>query len=192
MNIPFNGAPASPFTGCPGWETLAEQEALLAAAAQVPENGMIVEIGAEFGMSASLFCKVARPGVRIFSVDLFPGDLMYVHQANLQAAKLAGRSKQIKGDSAQVGRGWQLGPIDLLFIDGDHSYAGVERDMAAWLPHVNSGGTVIFHDAAPDTNKQPHPLHYEVHKAIDDLIGGIALWEELSSVDTMRIFHYRG
>jgi predicted O-methyltransferase YrrM len=196
----FNGAPTSPFTGVPGWETIAEQEALLAAAALVPEGGTIVEIGAEFGMSASLFCKVARANVRIFSIDLFPGDLMYVHQANLQAARLAGRSKQIKGDSSQVGRAWQIGAVDLLFIDGDHSYEGVKRDIAAWIPHVKPGGTVIFHDAAPDTNKQPHLLHHEVHRAIDEWLEQAAPvettydlvppspWIEQPSVDTMRIF----
>lgn len=113
---------------------------------------------------------------------------MYVHQANLQAAKLAGRSKQIKGDSAQVGRSWQLGAIDLLFIDGDHSYEGVSRDIAAWLPYVKPGGVAIFHDAAPPTNKDPHHLHYEVQRAIDELIGGLAEWQEQASVDTMRIF----
>lgn len=188
----FNGAPASPFTGVHGWESISEQEALLHYAALVPDGGQIVEIGAEFGMSASLFCKVARAGVKVWSVDLFPRDLMYVHQANLAAAGLAGRSKQIKGDSWQVGRNWQQGPIDLLFIDGDHTYEGVMRDIAAWLPHVRAGGTIIFHDAAPVTNKEPHQLHHEVHRAIDDALGGVAIWREESSVDTMRIFIFTG
>jgi predicted O-methyltransferase YrrM len=191
----FNGAPTSPFTAVPGWESLPEQETLLAHAALVPETGTIVEIGAEFGMSASLFCKAARPGVQIYSIDLFPDDLMYVHQANLQAAKLAGRSKQIKGDSALVGRAWQLGMIDLLFIDGDHTYEGVARDIAAWIPRVKLGGTVIFHDAAPPTNHNPHYLHHEVQRAIDEWYARSKAstnpndwFEEQSSVDTMRIF----
>lgn len=188
----FNGAPASPFTGVHGWETIAEQEALIHYAGLVPENGTIVEIGAEFGMSASLFCKAARPSVKIYSVDLFPGDLMYVHQANLAAARLAGRSKQIKGDSAQVGRNWSLGNIDLLFIDGDHTYEGVLRDIGAWLPFLKRNGVAIFHDAAPATNANPHYLHHEVNRAIDDALGGIALWREESSVDTMRIFTFKG
>lgn len=191
----FNGAPASPYTGVPGWETLAEQEALLTYAAAVPAKGTIVEIGAEFGMSASLFCKFADISVRIYSVDLFPGNLMNVHQANLSAARMGGRSRQLKGDSAQIGRAWSLGKIDLLFIDGDHSYEGVQRDIAAWIPHVKPAGIVIFHDAAPKSNLNPHPLHYEVNQAINEwidrakLLGEPGDWfEEQASVDTMRIF----
>src|SRR5688572_15775745 len=130
----FNGAPVSPLTGVPGWETVLEQEALAAYASRVPAKGVILEVGAEFGMSASIFCKVAGLDVAIYSVDLFPDNLLQVHQDNLQRARLSGRSKQIQGDSAQIGFAWQLGGIDLLFIDGDHSYNGVVRDISAWIP----------------------------------------------------------
>jgi len=43
-------------------------------------------------------------------------------------------------------------PLDLLFIDGDHSEAGVRSDFERWSPHVRPGGHVLFHDAvaAPD------------------------------------------
>jgi predicted O-methyltransferase YrrM len=43
-------------------------------------------------------------------------------------------------------------PLDLLFIDGDHSEEGVRSDFERWSPHVRPGGHVLFHDAidAPD------------------------------------------
>ncbi len=34
-----------------------------------------------------------------------------------------------------------------MFIDGDHSEAGCERDWLDWAPHVAAGGLVVFHDA---------------------------------------------
>ncbi len=37
-------------------------------------------------------------------------------------------------------------PIDLLFIDGDHSYEGCCSDIKTWLPKIKAGGTIIFHD----------------------------------------------
>jgi hypothetical protein len=37
--------------------------------------------------------------------------------------------------------------LDLLFIDGDHSYAGVESDYINYEPFVGVGGIVAFHDA---------------------------------------------
>jgi predicted O-methyltransferase YrrM len=43
-------------------------------------------------------------------------------------------------------------PIDLLFIDGDHSEEGVRADFERWSPHLAHGGHLLFHDAvdAPD------------------------------------------
>jgi predicted O-methyltransferase YrrM len=36
--------------------------------------------------------------------------------------------------------------IDLLFIDGDHSYEGVKQDFEMYAPLVREGGIVAFHD----------------------------------------------
>ncbi len=41
-------------------------------------------------------------------------------------------------------------PVDLVFIDGDHSEAGCELDWESWRPHVRPGGSVVFHDARAD------------------------------------------
>jgi cephalosporin hydroxylase len=40
--------------------------------------------------------------------------------------------------------------IDLLFIDGDHSYEGVSKDYEIYLPLVRNGGIIAFHDIVPD------------------------------------------
>jgi predicted O-methyltransferase YrrM len=37
-------------------------------------------------------------------------------------------------------------PIDLLFIDGDHSYEGVKADWATYEPRMSPFGLVVFHD----------------------------------------------
>jgi predicted O-methyltransferase YrrM len=38
------------------------------------------------------------------------------------------------------------GSLDLLFIDGDHSYAGVKQDSIDYTPLVKKGGLVGYHD----------------------------------------------
>jgi cephalosporin hydroxylase len=40
--------------------------------------------------------------------------------------------------------------LDLLFIDGDHSYEGVKADFENYGPLVRAGGFVAFHDIVPD------------------------------------------
>lgn len=36
--------------------------------------------------------------------------------------------------------------VDLLFIDGDHSYGGVKTDYLLFSPFVRPGGLIAFHD----------------------------------------------
>lgn len=40
--------------------------------------------------------------------------------------------------------------LDLLFIDGDHSYEGVTADFRAYTPLVREGGIVVCHDIVED------------------------------------------
>ena len=42
-------------------------------------------------------------------------------------------------------------PIDFLFIDGDHRYAGVKRDYALYHDLMCDGGIIAFHDIYPNT-----------------------------------------
>jgi predicted O-methyltransferase YrrM len=36
--------------------------------------------------------------------------------------------------------------IDVIFIDGLHTYEGIKKDIEAWVPLVKSGGLVMFND----------------------------------------------
>lgn len=40
--------------------------------------------------------------------------------------------------------------LDFLFIDGDHSFAGVRKDFLNYRAFVREGGTIAFHDICPD------------------------------------------
>jgi hypothetical protein len=50
------------------------------------------------------------------------------------------------------------GPVELLFIDGDHSYEGVRRDAELWLPRLMDGGIVMFHDVATAAYSGPRRI----------------------------------
>jgi len=50
----------------------------------------------------------------------------------------------VKGDSKTVPWNQQ---IDVLLIDGDHSYDGVRTDYERFEPHVKEGGLILLHDA---------------------------------------------
>jgi len=58
--------------------------------------------------------------------------------------------------SDQAAKLWKQ-PIDLLMIDGDHSYHQVKKDFVNFYPHVTPAGLIIFHDinvpSAPGVKK---------------------------------------
>jgi hypothetical protein len=66
-----------------------------------------------------------------------------------------------QSDTAKAGKQWTDGLVDVLFVDADHSYAGTMANVESWLPHMDVGGRVIFHD-----NNEIHP---GVMQAIDEL-----------------------
>jgi hypothetical protein len=56
------------------------------------------------------------------------------------------RRRLIKSDSVAAADLFEDGTLDFVFIDGDHTYEGVKRDIEAWAPKVRDGGIVAGHD----------------------------------------------
>ena len=48
-----------------------------------------------------------------------------------------------------------LGPFDLVFIDGDHSYEGVSRDIANYVPFLAENGVLTLHDIVTEGTGVP-------------------------------------
>ena len=55
--------------------------------------------------------------------------------------------------------------FDWMYIDADHSYAGVTRDADAAAPKVKPGGFLVFNDFA---HMDPFLGAYGVHRAVVD------------------------
>ena len=51
----------------------------------------------------------------------------------------------IKGYFDDVARDWRL-PIDLLHVDGFHSYEAVKNDYETWRQFLQPNGVILFHD----------------------------------------------
>jgi cephalosporin hydroxylase len=126
--------------------------------AEPPQS--VLEIGTARGGTLFLLTCVAAPEALLVSVDLKRGQFGGGYPAwraplYRSFAREAQRVKLVTGDSheprirKQVQRLLGGKPIDLLFIDGDHSYEGVKKDFADYAPLVRSGGLVAFHDIVP-------------------------------------------
>lgn len=114
----------------PSAVTMAERDWLVA---QAKGRACIVHIGVDRGMSLYA-SRAGNPKARIYGVDVDMAGFDNTIDAVL-----------ILGNSHLVHKGFDR-EIDFLFIDGDHSKAAVLADMLGWLPKVNPGGVVAFHD----------------------------------------------
>jgi predicted O-methyltransferase YrrM len=126
--------------------------------ARAPGVASIVEIGSYLGASAAAFAcglrDAGKAAARVYCVDTWNNDAM--SDGNRDTMSAFRRNTQGFGDLIVATRGWstkvvgtvasQAGTIDLLFIDGDHSYEGCLADWQAYKPLLKPGSWVAFHD----------------------------------------------
>ena len=101
------------------------------------KDGTLLEIGRKHGGSTVLMAAALERGF-LYSVDIVLHD-----QATNNMRPWKDKAEFITGDSKFLD--WETN-INLLFIDGDHSYKGVKNDIKKFSPFVKSGGYIIFHD----------------------------------------------
>lgn len=89
-----------------------------------------VEVGVDKGKSLSIARMSAKIGVIIYGIDLKenPG---------------VNGTIFMQYDSTKVFLGKK---VDLIFIDGDHTYEGCSADIANWYPQMKKHGVMLFHD----------------------------------------------
>lgn len=126
---------------------------LYTLAKSLPENPKIVNFGAGTGTSGLVF-REARHDAKIWTIDLSEsspyGGLENERNAFTNAGMIDQLPNQIFGCSWDIGKDWHYGELDMVFVDGDHSYEGCSKDIEAWLPHVKNHGIMVFHDYGRD------------------------------------------
>jgi predicted O-methyltransferase YrrM len=116
----------------------------------------ILEIGSYMGASACCFgaaCKEAGAG-RVYCVDTWCNDAMSEGSRDTYAEFITNTAPfsefivPVRGLSVEaVDQAKRLTDhLDLLFIDGDHSYDGVKSDWEAYKQLLRPGSIVVFHD----------------------------------------------
>lgn len=140
----------------------------------------IVDIGTGHGMSAKFFSDL-KPQATIYTIDGFGiyGDGRIYnkldHDAVSKINKNLGKNViQILGNSQSVP--WEL-PLDVLYIDADHTYEGCKADFDLYSPFVSKGGLIIFDDYIQDNNP-----NNGVKKVVDEAKGLEILYTGIAAI----------
>lgn len=85
--------------------------------------------------------------------------------------------QSLKLFSLEAVKRFEDGYFDFVFIDADHSYEAVKKDIAAWTPKVRSGGIIAGHDYGEPCG---------VKQAVDERFGNV---NTLGTVWYAPLFH---
>jgi len=149
-----------------------DEGAALHAAACTAGRGTWLEIGTYCGKSTLLLASAARrAGAGVVTVDHHHGseenqpgwpwhdrslvdpatgrlDTLPAFRRTLDA-HLADVVTAVVGTTRQVAAWWTT-PLQLLFLDGNHTEDVAQHDYHAFAPHLEPGGLLLVHDVFPD------------------------------------------
>lgn len=114
-----------------------------------PSGSKFVEIGTYKGCSFSyLVVEVINSGKKIECYGIDAGCWPDVEPDFDQHMKpLEGHFiKMFGGDSFDRAKDFEDNSIDFVFIDANHTYEFVKRDIEAFLPKMKAGGVIAGHD----------------------------------------------
>jgi hypothetical protein len=118
---------------------------------------IFVELGTHSGNSYAAFAQAVQTlqlATACYAIDTWKGDphsgeydeSVFTEWRAYHDRRFASFSRLIRASFSEALEHFSAGSVDLLHIDGYHSYDAVERDFATWLPKLSSRGIVLLHD----------------------------------------------
>jgi len=132
---------------------------------------VVVEIGTHRGGTLVCWTIVAADGAHLVSIDLpSPAEGMGTTDRDLAHVRSILRKGQrltaIRADShlpatlVELRASLEGQAVDLLWIDGDHSDAGVREDFSMYSPLVRAGGLIALHDINASADVPGNQVHH--------------------------------
>jgi GT2 family glycosyltransferase len=118
---------------------------------------IFVELGTHYGVSYFSFCEsvlINKTDTMCYAVDTWEGDphagnydnKIYSELNTFNHQRYVAFSCLIKKTFDDALSDFADGSIDLLHIDGYHTYEAVKHDFETWLPKMSKKGIILFHD----------------------------------------------
>jgi hypothetical protein len=145
-------------------------------------NPALLEIGIFKGEFLEFLAQNCNVGT-IDGVDLFEGvtcsgdadgnDVVYYNVGKSYVEltdkyKDAPHIRLFKSKSVEFLQSRPDDTYDIIYIDGDHSYAGVNADLQQAYAKIKNGGYIMGHDYEMNMTKARHYYNFGVKRAVDE------------------------
>jgi len=148
---------------------------------KLPNGARLVELGTYKGRSFSYLVVEAINAGKVFDivgVDAFPWeDVQPAFIKNMEP--LHGHFRYFKSLSWEAAKYFEDESIDFLFVDADHVYEAVKKDIEAFLPKMKKGSIISGHDF----NWQ----HPGVLQAVKEAFGDRIVYDERQDVWSVQL-----
>lgn len=147
-------------------------------ASSLPNPARAIEVGTGKGISLAriLIGLSHHTDVIVWSIDLEECEKAREYVQKCQIPNW--RYNLVVGDSVETGRGWSE-KLDMVYLDGSHSYEGVAADVEAWGRYIKINGILAFHDYG----NRKHNVTAAVKEAMED-----KQWKKIGRVGYLIAF----
>ena len=146
-------------------------------------NPKVLEVGVEFGgYTDKYYDWITKMGGRIWLLDLWQteGNDDYFSKREGQVEKGYKQIKKkyankenvtlVKGNAFKKHEDFEDDFFDWIYIDCDHTYEGISKNIEIWLPKLRGGGMFSGHDYDPDPDNEFFE-HMQINRAVNKSFG---------------------
>lgn len=115
-----------------------------------------VELGTHYGSSFFSFCQAAKDlsldGTVLHAVDTWEGDAHSgaygesVYSLVSRTAERYPHARLVRSTFDEANGLFADGSVDIVHVDGLHTYEAVRHDCELWMPKLAPGGLLLIHD----------------------------------------------